>query len=835
MIERLPNGQIEPEKTVMSESPLERRWRFMLKFRGKIKAFGTDESDEIRIQREDGTYNGLLKVWAVPFIPFCDLSSLDTLESVWEPLVLVTAEEDGFEAGLNSLRDSSDPIEKSKADSAVTVLDQWFNSKLEQPAKFQASLEKARVESMLLDRRLSEIYQEEILPEDPADRTKILIERLELAFALQLPFYNLEALVGDAYGFRWNPISKREREINSLPLSGGKLDLCALLLPSALKDAVVAGPLNWNGLNWDRIKLLTVDLMRRETERKVLVDLASRTATDPESIVFAANALEWIPTKGGGKRDDQGKGEALDRLTAILQSDERPHADISRRLVEIGQTTNALIRFMNWVPLMKSEENFRDGCLWTYAAVCDTANQLLKTLTENPELWKEEFRGTFLQHLAPQISNLDATSGKGRLLLDLIFNEKRLNDDIQVTSGESDFKKHYLSLLSKRKDQETVLAIGERLRPTFLIGGKAFGLEEAINNLPININIPPGVIVTAEALEELLMADSILWRNIIQLDLTSDLNTKLTLAKEIKEAILREVLPEHIEEMLTRMLSGSDTYAVRSSSFDEDLDGFQTGAGIYESILDVRKEDLSSAILQSLSSFFDDNAIYYRHLNGSSDIPRFAVIVQKMTNGIGGVAFSRGIHSDEDSMIIEGTTNTKGVTSGNGNFFRLQLQDDETIKNVSGEALIDQDTVKKIRQTLRSIQEFKNRDIDVEWVVDQEGKLWILQIRTLPISVPNESVKTAKRIITLDNSLGLEWLENTLEESEDMAEIVIRGDRHLDAYQGDLFTLLIKYGSRISKITTEHRVPLTSHFANVCGVLGIRIKEMEAYGKQGDN
>lgn len=62
--------------------------------------------------------------------------------------------------------------------------------------------------------------------------------------------------------------------------------------------------------------------------------------------------------------------KAIEALTEILKEQA---VNINTNLV--AKDINALIRFLNWLPAIKSAENFR-GKFWMYDAVCATANEL---------------------------------------------------------------------------------------------------------------------------------------------------------------------------------------------------------------------------------------------------------------------------------------------------------------------------------------------------------------------------------------------------------------------------------------------------------------------------
>jgi hypothetical protein len=162
--------------------------------------FSSDVDDEFQIVRENGEVQGIFKVWASPIIP--------KLEG--------------------------------------TTVEIWSESLKTRPLALFESLEQWRGFSDVADRRLQQVFAERQLPEDPEVAIGELFLRLHRSFALAAPFYNLEALIADSRVIRPdNPI-----DIDQQETGGGKLDLVAMALPSAVGNLLVAEQLNWNDISW---------------------------------------------------------------------------------------------------------------------------------------------------------------------------------------------------------------------------------------------------------------------------------------------------------------------------------------------------------------------------------------------------------------------------------------------------------------------------------------------------------------------------------------------------------------------------------------------------------
>ena len=796
----------------------ENELKILSKLCGKVNAFGTNQQDEFQINREDGEKQGIFKTWAVPIIPFIDAEKLDVIDNIWNPLLALTKNGLTFEESLQNMINGSNNSLSVLATEAKEIMDNWTNKCLDNPKYFQETIEKNRVSSNLMDRRLSEIFNEEELSENIGTRIEQLVTRLEISSGLLSPFYNIEAILGDTKGFTWNPIRIAEKETgNSQIIAGGRLDTYALFLPAAMKEYILATTLNWNDLSWNKLKQMSESVMRKPEESKFLSEIVELTGHDVYHILFALNAMQWIPTRVAGKKEDFSKEDALFYLNNLV--DKKPD-NKNEEIIKIGKDMNALIRFLNWFPLIEGEENFIKGTNWSYASVCDTASQLLKTLDDHPEIWKEDFRYIFTEKLRPQLQNIDATSAIGKFLLELITTEGRIKSEFGVSPSSKEKDRIMEKVLHMRKLEKTrVLGVGTS--PRCLIGGKVFGLEDLINNLSVEANVPSGVVVTSEAVEDLLKSNPGLWSLVTTLNQLKDLNKKVLIGKEIiKEIKTIFVDPELLTQIDLQVESWKNKLAVRSSSSDEDNGDGQTAAGIYESVINVEKNDIGRAIKESLSSFFSEKALRFRNLIGSSDIPKFSLLIQPMVDGIGGVVFSQG-----EKIIIDVAKSADCVTSGGKETSRYETTDSGELKQLSGNINIDKKTLDEIKGIVSKIKRSKRADVDIEWAIDEQKKLWILQVRNLPRTADKLVKKTIGFTEELNSPEDLNNLSQKLSNLQGSGVLVLKGkDWDLDAFQGFLFTLIAKHGDKVAAIFTEEDILLTSHFANICNSLGIIIK-----------
>ncbi len=827
----LHNGLKQKEAELSLDSSIEANLRCLSRFCGQVNAFGTNSNDEFVVQRENGKQQGIFKAWAVPVVPFLDMDRLDILDELWNHIRLKAQQDKPFEETLQEIKSSPNSNIADAANTAERILQDWHDVSISQPERLKESLERSRVTSWAMDRRLTSLFCQEELSEDTTKRIGQLTDRLSLSLGLLSPFYNIEALIADPSGFRWNPIKNAEEKLSEgSAITGGRLDLIAQLLPSVLREFIDSERLNWNGLSWERIRQRTKEILNQPGEsRKMLLEAAKLAQSNPEHIVFAMNVLEWIPLPVGGKKRDLHKEAAIRQLA---DSKNKHLSDKNARIVKTGKDMNALIRFLNWLPLIEGEENINLGINWTYASVCDTTNLLLETLSAHPEVWEDDFSEVFQSKLLPQLQNLDATSAKGRFLLHLILEEKRLKPEFSQFINDQKTKDRIIAHLLTLRSREWIRDLAAEVLPRYLIGGKAFGLAELINNLPIEVDVPNGIILTTEAVEDILRSNQDLFNIIIEFNNQSDFQKQTSKAQKIREAIASLDLPIPMGDKILNKLEGlgvNESFAVRSSSSDEDIEEEKGAAGIYESILDVNIAEIKNAIKKCIASFFSEKAIQFRNMNGQGHIPNFAILIQPFIKGKGGTAFSKNLHGNEDACIVDVANNPSMVSSGSNEFSEFIITRDGQMNLVKGEMIIDWQTISKVTKIVTSIREITGREVDMEWVQDESGRIWILQARTLNSKELEEAIeKKVDWSVVLKPQEDIEFLNSKLSDKDGLFSLTLIGRRNLDAFQGELFAAIAKFGNKIVEILHEEDIPLTSHFANICASLGIRLKKMEA-------
>jgi len=198
------------------------------------------------------------------------------------------------------------------------------------------------------------------------------------------------------------------------------------------------------------------------------------------------------------------------------------------------------------------------------------------------------------------------------------------------------------------------------------VGGKNAALGEMYSNLvPLGVNVPDGFALTADAYRHFFkktgLDDQI--KTILSDLNTHDIRNLQIRGKKVREAILKEKLPEDLQDAVTEAYKGlCDKYgkesavAVRSSATAEDLPG-ASFAGQQETYLNIHGiENVLIATKKCIASLFTDRAISYRADKGFSHFDAaLSVGIQRMVRSdlsASGVAFTIDTETGFDKVVI---------------------------------------------------------------------------------------------------------------------------------------------------------------------------------------
>ena len=198
------------------------------------------------------------------------------------------------------------------------------------------------------------------------------------------------------------------------------------------------------------------------------------------------------------------------------------------------------------------------------------------------------------------------------------------------------------------------------------VGGKNAALGEMYSNLvPLGVNVPDGVALTADAYRYFFKQtglDKKIKEILADLD-THNLSNLQNRGKKVREEILQSNLPQDLQDaviqayaQLGEKYEENSDVAVRSSATAEDLPG-ASFAGQQETYLNVRGiENVLIAVKKCIASLFTDRAISYRADKGFSHFDAaLSVGIQRMVRSdlsASGVAFTIDTETGFNKVIV---------------------------------------------------------------------------------------------------------------------------------------------------------------------------------------
>jgi len=292
-----------------------------------------------------------------------------------------------------------------------------------------------------------------------------------------------------------------------------------------------------------------------------------------------------------------------------------------------------------------------------------------------------------------------------------------------------------------------------------LVGGKGANLGELYGKFAI----PEGYCVTIHAFNDAL--DNVKAKiderlATIDVEQTEELQKA---SEEIKALIKQTPIPKKIiNEIKQEQEKMDDFVAVRSSATAEDLPT-ASFAGQQDTYLNVKSTpEVIEAVQNCWASLYNTRAIYYRvKKNFRHEDVALGIVVQKMVDAaVAGVAFTvNPINHDQNKMVIEGAYGLgESVVSGsvtpdthivqkaplktlkthigrqkfalyqdsNGGNKKVALSEEEGSKRK-----LSDEQVLEIARTIIEIEKHYGTPQDVEWAIDKEGKVFILQSRPI--------------------------------------------------------------------------------------------------------
>lgn len=239
-----------------------------------------------------------------------------------------------------------------------------------------------------------------------------------------------------------------------------------------------------------------------------------------------------------------------------------------------------------------------------------------------------------------------------------------------------------------------------------LVGGKAAALAEATRDLPVL----PGFVVTTSA--------------------TGD-------ADRLSDEVL-----EHVRVAWAELTAeGKHPVVARSSSPAEDT-AETSMAGRFESSLDLTTWD---AVVEGLQTVLSSR----RRLEQADDTPDhlgIAVLVQRalVEPRLGGVLFTRDPVEGRHVVVSAVPGSPEPLVSGevDGSTYRLGVTGEIVAQQDADDGgTLDPELAGRLAELADAIEQHYGSPQDVEWAVDRDGALWLLQSRPITTPVPSGPVE----------------------------------------------------------------------------------------------
>ncbi len=325
------------------------------------------------------------------------------------------------------------------------------------------------------------------------------------------------------------------------------------------------------------------------------------------------------------------------------------------------------------------------------------------------------------------------------------------------------------------------------------VGGKMSRLCEIHNKLLIPI--PDGFCITSRFFRDFLLQRDLylqIDKAISSINFNDNANIQ-QVSQVIQALIIASPIPQLVEKVILNNYEylsskhGDILVSVRSSAVGED-DLHYSFAGLHYTALNVSKANLIDACFEVLISKYLPQSLVYRYLTGlrDFDMPMSIGCMQMINSKISGVIFTKDPLGNNKGIIIHavrglGTKVVDGSVSpqefivdpdtgkiiefklGNQTFKTASRKTDGLVEEKIPDDLVNkpcltEEQIKVITEYAVRIENFFSAPQDIEWTIDQTGKVYILQSRPLAVSEAitlDDNGKTSSGKIELTNPVLL--------------------------------------------------------------------------------
>lgn len=308
------------------------------------------------------------------------------------------------------------------------------------------------------------------------------------------------------------------------------------------------------------------------------------------------------------------------------------------------------------------------------------------------------------------------------------------------------------------------------------VGGKSANLGEVAGR--VGLNVPPGFAVTTRAFELFMdQGDLCDWirKHKTETDMSSPAAVQ-EFSETVQHLILRTPVPREIQDALEAAFRDMEAkaspeeaparplrVAMRSSAIGEDSD--LSFAGQYVSVLNVERERLAETYRLIVASLYTPRAVSYRYQKGirDEDTAMGVTVLAMIESVAAGVAYSMDpLRPNPDELLISGiwglgpyavegvvTPDMVRVSKKPGfailkktvsvKSVQLVLNPDGGLREIPvpesnrARLCLEDQAVRRLAEAVVRLEKHFGCPQDVEWALDAQGEVFILQSRPLQI------------------------------------------------------------------------------------------------------
>ncbi len=315
-----------------------------------------------------------------------------------------------------------------------------------------------------------------------------------------------------------------------------------------------------------------------------------------------------------------------------------------------------------------------------------------------------------------------------------------------------------------------------------MAGGKVANLGEIRNHL--HLPVPDGFSITAYAsksfLRHNLLSEKI--NEILRAMDVGDVKDIHEMSKQIQDMVIGAKIPEHMATAIQQAVSELKTdvhplaVSVRSSAILED--GEFSFAGQYATYLNVPEELIIQRYKEVVASLFTPRAIFYYKTKGltEEELIMAVGVLRMLEVKAGGVLYTMDPNAPErDIMIINALRGLgKAVVDGSAqpDYYSISRKDGAITEkqvtsqavmlvgspeggitsrdvpdDVKGKPCLSDEQIMTLYEYGAALERHYGKPQDIEWAIDRDDKIYILQSRPLNIrTADSEPLKVPRHV-----------------------------------------------------------------------------------------